>query len=389
MSRLLLLLMIAGFGFFISCNQHSPAIGEGFKTSDPLATAETKALYENLKALAAEKVLFGHQDALAYGVGRRDNKSGFCDVFDVTGSYPAVYGWDIGHIAFDTNVDSIPFNNMIRFIKEGYSRGGIITISWHEMHGKENSPVWSDDPSPRRMVPGGDMHYEFRDRLKKVAAFFNELKDEFGKPIPVIFRPFHEHNGDWFWWGKQNATEEEYIGLWRYTFHYLRDTMNIHQLLYSTSPDRSRMQTADDRREFLYAYPGDDYVDFIGLDNYWDVGGSSMHIKERTRKEEDSLFVTSLRTIVKIAEEKGKIAALTETGNNMLTQADWFSERILKPLKNDAEARKIAYFLVWRNAWPSHFFAPFPGHPASQDFIDLENEEMIIFEDELPSMYKN
>jgi mannan endo-1,4-beta-mannosidase len=383
-----MLALVAGSSILTSCNPDAASDAGQYTVTDSMATAETKALYKNMKALSADKVMFGHQDALAYGVGRRDYKTGFSDVYDVTGSYPAVYGWDIGHIAFETNIDSIPFTKMIRHIKEGYARGGVITISWHEMHGKENAPVWSDDPAPRRMVPGGDMHGEFRERLNYIAAFFRALKDADNKPIPVIWRPYHEHNGDWFWWGKHNATVEEYVELWQYTFHYLKDTMNIHQLLYATSPDRSRMQTADDPEEFLYAYPGDEYVDIIGLDNYWDIGGSARYNTERTREEEDSLFVTSLRTIVKIAEEKGKIAALTETGNNQVSENNWFTDRILKPLKNDPEARKIAYFLVWRNAWTTHFFAPYPGHPASQDFIDFKNDELILFEEELPEMYK-
>jgi len=361
---------------------------EIFYLVDPNATHETRALYRNLLALSQNHVLFGHQDALAYGVGRRDNQQSFSDVKDVTSSYPAIYGWDIGHIAYDNNVDSVPFDLMIKYIREGYERGGVITISWHELSPRPHKPIWSREPKPALVIPGGEMHEEFRERLDMVGNFFNQLRDSKGRPIPVIFRPYHEHNGDWFWWCRHNSTEDEYIDLWRYTVHYLRDTLNINHLLYAISPDRSRMETAHRDEDFLYAYPGNDYVDIIGLDNYWDAGGSSNFNPDITREQQDSLFLLSLQTLVRIAEERGKIPALTETGYNRLTADDWFTSRILAPLREDSVARKIAWVLVWRNAWFSHFFAPYPGHPAADDFNRFRQDDIIIFEEDLPPMYQ-
>lgn len=48
-----------------------------------------------------------------------------------------------------------------------------------------------------------------------------------GELIPVIFRPYHEHNGDWFWWGKGVNSEEDYIKLWQFTVEYLRDEKDV------------------------------------------------------------------------------------------------------------------------------------------------------------------
>ncbi len=378
----------AGLGFISSCSQAPSISKQGLTLTDPNATAETKALYSNLKVLASDKLLFGHQDALAYGFGRCNWDTSFCDVKDVTGSYPAVYGWDIGHIEESGNIDTIPFKNIKQFIKEGYSRGGVITISWHELNPKEGEMLWSEDPSPVKVLEGGVLHEEFKRKLTRVGDFFRELTDKNGTPIPVIFRPYHEHNGDWFWWGRHNSTEAEYIALWHFTVHYLRDTLNIHQLIYAISPDRSRMKSATETGEFLYAYPGDEYVDIIGLDNYWDVGSSVAHNPNISRKEQDSLFINSLRTIARIAAEKGKIAALTETGNLFVKENDWFTGRISEPVKNDPLAKGIAYFLVWRNGYGKHYYVPYPGHPAAENFVDFKNDDMILFEDELPPMYK-
>jgi mannan endo-1,4-beta-mannosidase len=382
-----LVLLFTGGLVLSGCNASSGQSAMENTMVDANATAETRALFRNLKNISARHILFGHQDALAYGVGRRHDGMEFSDVKDVAGAYPAVYGWDIGHIAHETNIDSVPFSQIVNFIKEGYRRGGVITISWHEMKPGPDKKIWSQEPKPSKMLPGGEMHNEFKEKLKLVGNFFYQLKDANGRPIPVIFRPFHEHNGDWFWWGTQNATPQEYIDLWRFTVDYLKDTLKINHLLYAISPDRSRMATADRHEDFLYAYPGDEYVDIIGLDNYWDVGRSFVH-NSICRETEDSLFLLSLKTLVQIAESKNKIPALTETGLNMLTEPDWFTERILKPIKDDSVAIRIAYILVWRNAWHSHFYTPFPGHPAVPDFMEFYQDDLVLFENELPPMYQ-
>ena len=97
---------------------------------DSLATPETVALFRNLKTFAQSRVLFGHQDDLAYGVGWQV-EDGRSDVKSVCGDYPAVYGWDIGDIGQTANLDGVNFENMKGWIREAYSRGGVNTISMH------------------------------------------------------------------------------------------------------------------------------------------------------------------------------------------------------------------------------------------------------------------
>ena len=91
---------------------------------DKDATKETKALYSNLKKLAQKGFMFGHQDALAYGVTWKYEKSR-SDVKDVTGDYPAVYGWDLGGIERDNstvNLDGVPFNKMKQFMSKSQTK---------------------------------------------------------------------------------------------------------------------------------------------------------------------------------------------------------------------------------------------------------------------------
>src|ERR1700760_793281 len=99
---------------------------------DKKATRETQALYRHLQQQGTKGFLFGHQDDLAYGVGWKD-VPGRSDVKDVTGEYPALYGWELGRIELDhiANLDGVSFDKMKAFIREGYERGGVITISWH------------------------------------------------------------------------------------------------------------------------------------------------------------------------------------------------------------------------------------------------------------------
>src|SRR5665647_2432709 len=100
--------------------------------SDKKATKETINLYHNLKKLLNKGIMFGHQDDLAYGVGWK-YIPGKSDVKEVTGDYPAVYGFELGRIELDhpVNIDSVPFDKMRGYIKTVYARGGVITLSWH------------------------------------------------------------------------------------------------------------------------------------------------------------------------------------------------------------------------------------------------------------------
>lgn len=353
------------------------------KLIDDQATEETSNLYQNLNRLADKGIMFGHEDAMAYGISwnGEENRS---DVKDVVGTHPAVHGYDLGQISSSSyNLDSVPFERMVTMIKDVYSRGGINTISWHMYNPATNGGSWDKDSVVKDMLPGGKYHEVFKGKLDKAAEFFSQLKSG-NTFIPIIFRPFHEHNGDWFWWGKGNCSEEDYIQLWKFTVDYLKNTRQVHHLIYAFSPDRSRLNLTEAEKEYYYGYPGDDYVDIIGLDNYIDVRPG----EENSQKEIDD-YTTSLQLITKIAEEKQKIAALTETGLEKIPVPDWFTSRLLKPIKKSSQPIRISYILVWRNASTEHHFGPFPGHPSEQDFKKFYKDKMTLFENDLKNMYKS
>ncbi len=190
---------------------------QGDRPVDKNATKETINLCRSLKKLSNKGFMFGHQDALAYGVDwKYDSLSGSAgrsDIKDVTGDNPAVYGWELGHLEIDkpVNLDGVPFNTMQQLIRQGYERGGVITISWHLNNPLTGKSAW--DPAPgtvASVIPGGAKHDLYKTWLNKLAAFLNGLTDSKGKLIPVIFRPYHELNGNWFWWGGKNCSPEDF-----------------------------------------------------------------------------------------------------------------------------------------------------------------------------------
>ncbi len=97
---------------------------------DENATAETRTLFFRLRQIAQTRMLFGHQDSTAYGVDWSGDAER-SDVKDVTGSFPAVYGWDVGHIGGERSLDRVDFGHLKQLIRDAHERGGINTISWH------------------------------------------------------------------------------------------------------------------------------------------------------------------------------------------------------------------------------------------------------------------
>ena len=344
-------------------------------TADPAASAETVKMLAGLKAATEKGIMFGHQDDLSYGIDWV-YPNGESDVKRVTGDFPAVYGMDLGEIEHmaPVNLDSVPFEHMKIFTGEIWSRGGVITFSWHVDNPLTGGDAWdvTSDRVVASVLPGGESHDKFKGWLDNLADYLGSLRDENGVAIPVIFRPWHEHTGSWFWWGQRLCTDEEFIALWRFTFDYLCGEKNIHNLLfaYSSSGDISS------KAQYLERYPGDGYVDLIGFDYYQmpDASGQSF-VREVDRV---------MCIVTEAAAEHGKLAALTEAGYEGIPDSLWWTGTLWPAVKN----HKISYALVWRNAHnkPGHFYAPYPGHLSEKDFIDFYNLPSTLFQKELTDM---
>lgn len=345
--------------------------------NDNNATKETKALYSNLQQMQGKSILFGHQDDTAYGIAWKYEKEQ-SDVKKVSGDYPSVYGWDLGHIELNdsVNLDNIHFSKIHDFILDAYKRGGVNTISWHLRNPYTGSSSWdvTSDKVVQSIIPGGEKHSLYTQWLDKVAAFMSGLRTDDGTLVPILFRPFHEHTGSWFWWGKSLCTKNDYIKLWQFTVEYLRDKKQIHNLIYIYSPD-----FVASKDEYFDRYPGDKYIDILGLDLY-----------HRNGKEGAPKYISDVKNVMTILADYSKTSnkpfVFSETGLSELPIYDWFTNILYKAI----EENKPAYVLVWRNAYeiPNHYYAPYPGHPVSKDFVKFKNMQEILFESELPNMYK-
>lgn len=344
---------------------------------DQNATVKTVALYENMKKTLNKGIMIGHQDDAAYGHNWY-GKAGASDVKDVTGDYPAISGWELGHIEIgaERNLDSIYFTDMKRLIREVYERGGINTISWHSDNIASGKTAWdcSQDTVVRSILKGGVNHEKYLVYLDRLAAFFHDLKDKNGDPIPVIFRMYHEHTGGWFWWGAKQCTPNEYIDLFRMTVKYLRDTKGLHNLLYAFSP--ADISTEE---EFLQRYPGDEWVDIVGFDTYA-FGTENKDIETYRSKMNAGLSI-----VTQYATKANKIPIMAETGLEGVKLNNYFTS-ILAPI---LQPYKISYILFWRNAFNNrqHFYVPYLGHPAADDFKNFANSTNHLLNKRLGPMY--
>ncbi|HSR38268.1 MAG TPA: glycosyl hydrolase [Phnomibacter sp.] len=344
-----------------------------WNASNRNATKETVSLHYSLQHFyAGGQVLLGHQDALAYGVGWR-YEPGRSDVLEVTGAYPALYGWELGNLELDStrNLDGVPFDFMRRAIRQGYDSGAVITLSWHANNPLTGKTAW--DPvagTVKGILPGGDRHVLFLSWLDKIAAFIGSLRGPRGEPIPVLFRPWHELTGNWFWWGQNLCTPSEFRQMWQLTVERLQIHHQLNNILwvYNTSD-------FDNAAHFLDRYPGNESVDVISFDSYMyptKEGDGSQKYSERVGR--------SLGTLRHLGDSLHKVPALAETGYEAIPESDWFT-KIVRPLM---KSNPVSYVLFWRNAGKMpdtqkmHFYVPYAGHGSAVDFRNFANNAPMV-----------
>jgi mannan endo-1,4-beta-mannosidase len=338
--------------------------------ADPDATAETRALFQNLRELsAAGQLLFGQEFPTDFeSVAGLDDDPDTSDCRDVVGQHPALHGSDFHYFLYKDAAERAIHTEAVRAAQ---ARGAVVTFDWH-MYGRYEES-YAATPANAALVAeiAADRNGArawFLGELDRVVEILADLER------PVIFRPFHEMNGDWFWWG--NAVDPaDYQVLFRLTVDHLR-ARGVHHVLYAWSPN----VTADFAR-----YPGDAYVDVLGIDGY--EPGSVPYFTT-----EDMVAV--LGELVRYADAHGKLAAFTETGQRNGypdVEATFWTERVLAPILADPDARRIAWILTWINStWSGPYLphAEIAGTPAGLDFVDFFEHAATLFEDDLPPMYE-
>ena len=222
----------------------------------------------------------------------------------------------------------------------------MISLSWHVRNPKTGGDSWdvTDSTVVASVMQGGENHVKMLEWIDRVADFLLSLKTKEGVLIPVVFRPWHEHTGSWFWWGKDLCSSEQYKTLWRMTNDRLR-LKGVNNVLLAYSPGME----SDTVEEYLERYPGDDIIDVLGTDVY---------------QFERSQYIKQLN----------------------IPDSLWWTGTLLPVI----EKYPLSYVLVWRNAREksTHYYAPYPGQVSADDFVKFSRSPKILFVGDNFELYK-
>ncbi|XP_053381831.1 mannan endo-1,4-beta-mannosidase-like [Mercenaria mercenaria] len=296
-----------------------------------------------------------------------------CDIKEVTGQYPAVVSFDL------RDLNHKYLLTIAWLIRKAYERGLIITLSWHQHNPVSGTSAYIRDHSGEsiqhiiaRILENGDLNAVYKKKLDTVADWLRNVTDSNGRQIPILFRPYHEMNGGWFWWGTNHATSNkaaDFKHLFQYTVRYLRDSKQIHNLLYAFSPSKpSSLQ------DYYHFYPGDGYVDLVGMDYYY----------TRPFSPNTDNFLTSVHVVTEVATAHDKLAAITEVGiqnNGIEKHHNFWMDHVLSPLKSGNGTTKVAYMLTWTNNCLNGYtiFVPYHRHAAASKFMKFQNDSVMVF----------
>jgi mannan endo-1,4-beta-mannosidase len=150
-----------------------------------------------------------------------------------------------------------------RLAKQYWDLGGLVTISAH----LQNPTNPSVGPRGRDQIrineifqAGTPTNNYWREELRQMADGLTELQNQ---GVVVLFRPYHEMNGNWFWWGAWE-NKEDFKRMWRETKSYMENERGLRNLIWVYAPNNSLNGGSD----VLEYYAGSDQVDLVGLDIY-------------------------------------------------------------------------------------------------------------------------
>ncbi len=379
---------------------------------DKKADESVKKVYAYLKAVgSSDSVIFGHQNDICNKAGSEELTES--DTKDVTGSMAGVFGIDALSLTgdefnvekynkkYNRSLENTPENIVkaaAELTNDAVNQGAVVTLSAHmpnfanvtvrEGAGSSEPTyaqydftgytpgVTTNDPM-NQILPDGKYNKVFTAYLDMIADYAKQVKGA------VLFRPFHENTGSWFWWGAAYCDPEIYKNVYRYTVEYLRDVKDVHNMIYVYGPGSE----AESVEDYGVRYPGDAYVDMVGFDMY-DNGPADdgvfmgqlkkeLNIVEAFAKQHDKLIAV---TETGAANEGG--LALLKTGNG---NKDWYNQVL--DIISESEA---SYYLLWANLGKGGaFYMPYVdavnedgslhGHEMLDNFISFYNDGRSIF----------
>ncbi len=284
--------------------------------SQPHASPEARRLYRYLNDIWGHRTLAGQQESIWHGSPRYELDY----IQQVSGKQPALLGLDY--------IDPPARAGVNQRAQAWYEGGGIATLCWHWGNpligpGYVNSKIYFN--AYDALKPGTKENAALLRDMDEIAGFLGQLRD---RKVPVLWRPFHEFTGDWFWWGK--CGPEVFKALWtlmydRYTHQFGLDNL-IWVLGYTKDVDPAW-------------FPGRERIDIIGADNYVQDRGPMADMYAAVRKiTGDSVPIT--------LHECGPIPdpdQLTQAQANWLYFLVWHSEFIRDGKTNPPDWIKTVY----------------------------------------------
>jgi mannan endo-1,4-beta-mannosidase len=230
---------------------------------NPETSREARDLLKMIYDYSGKHVLSGQHNY----IGHQSKHSE--ETLDLTGEFPVVWGSDFGFSDSTNDKDGVHYRDeMVDEIKKMHEKGAVITLMWHACRPVDEEPcTWtgsvqnevSEDEWEDLVTPGTEIHENWANQVDEIAAYLQQIENA---NIPVLWRPYHEMNGDWFWWGKKKG-ENGYTKLWKMLYKRLTHYHDINNLLWVWNPNAPNY--ADDYKPY---YPGDEYVDILAADIY-------------------------------------------------------------------------------------------------------------------------
>lgn len=237
--------------------------------SDPCA----RALLADLYSLQGRRVLSGQHNT------PRELSFYSDQAEEIGGRYPAVWGQDFGFAA-DGDMDGMNFRQAVvdEAVRQ-HAAGSVITLMWHAQRPTEDGPATftgsicagplGEDDWSEMLTPGTEVHGRWCRQVDEVAEFLAQLHDA---NVPVLWRPYHEMNGNWFWWGGRPG-EGGYAELYRMLYDRLTILHGLDNLVWVFNPNARR----DNAMPYEDYYPGHAVVDVLAADVYGNAYGQDSY----------------------------------------------------------------------------------------------------------------
>lgn len=224
--------------------------------SNPNASESAKAVYAYLQEISGKYCLTGQMEST--WMGSPDYEMNFIEKH--TGKLPAIRGLDFMHN---------DFQGVVNRAKAWWEKGGIPTICWHT--GSDFASGYNESKElefdwENAFVPGTDTYNTLLADMDRAVPYLQQLEDA---GVPVLWRPFHELDGGWFWWSSGGS--ENFVKLWQMMYSRYTDYWGLDNLIWVLGYSQSGGDMAA-------WYPGDSYVDVLGADSY--TAGANANLYE-------------------------------------------------------------------------------------------------------------